>query len=507
MSSKVAQVARNTLASYAYFFVSMGVQLALVPLTIRSVGEADYGLWALTFSVLGFFMLLDFGFGPGVVKYVARAQGAGDLAFRDRMVSTLAMVYLFLSVVALVTLLGLSFFYDQLFVIPDDSSSKAVALLLILGARTWAVGLPMGIFRGVLFGSQKITVIYGVQTVTALLLGAAAWWVLTSGQGIVALAWVNLGVMVIEHVAYVVLAYRLVPDLRVSPRLFDRVLLKEATSFGAFQFIVFVSSLVLLRTDLIIVQVFLSLQAVALYSVPLKIAEYSIFLVKPFINILTPLAAQLGGEGDEEGLRNMMVMGARVALVPAAIVASGAWAFSEEALVLWVGESFREASLVLGILPTALALSVPQTVISGVFTMTGRHRFTAAVAVAAMSVNLIASLSLVGVLGIVGVALGTLVAAVLVDVLVVLPIATKKVGLSYARYLVTVFLPPATCALAQYAVTVGVKTLWPPTNLVILVLEGLPGAITFGALFWLLFMSEQEKALVRRKLGRRSRAN
>ena len=71
MLTRTAQVAMNTLTNYARFAILLIVSFVLVPCMIRNLGRDDFGLWSLTFSLLGFFGLLDFGIGTTVVKYVA----------------------------------------------------------------------------------------------------------------------------------------------------------------------------------------------------------------------------------------------------------------------------------------------------------------------------------------------------------------------------------------------------------------------------------------------------
>jgi O-antigen/teichoic acid export membrane protein len=496
-------VARNALSGYAQYGVSFLVQLFLIPFILGRVGHDEYGLWALAFSALGFFTLLDFGLGPGVVKYVARCTGSGDLAFRDRMLSTVLMVYLALAALALAAVLGLSLVYGPLFDLPASSQGRATLVLLILSARTWGLVLPLGLFRGVLFGAQHIPAINAIQIACTLLLAGGTWLTLTNGGGVVGMAWVNLGAAALEHLAYVVAARRLVPDLRLSWRLFDRSLLGEAASFGLFQFLVSVSALVLLRTGVLIVQLFLSLGAVTLYAIPLKICEYAILLIKPFVNVLTPVAAQMRGAGDEEGLKRLLVTGSRVALVPAATLAAGAWALGREVLVLWVGPEFAPTAPVLITLMSALVLSTPQMVVSGVFAMTERHRFTAGAAVAAMVVNLGTSLVLVRPLGILGVACGTLAAALLVDGVGVMAAAARSLGMSYQALAVRVYLPALVPAAVQYGVTRLVAAWVPVTGPGTLLLAGTPGVLAGLTVLWLVFVDADERMLIRGLLQRR----
>ena len=88
MSGQARRVATDTLTSYVRYGVVILVQLALVPYMIGHLGDAGYGLWTLTFSVLGFLSLVDFGFTTSVVRFTAEARGSNDVDRRNRMLST-----------------------------------------------------------------------------------------------------------------------------------------------------------------------------------------------------------------------------------------------------------------------------------------------------------------------------------------------------------------------------------------------------------------------------------
>ncbi|MBC8139346.1 MAG: hypothetical protein H8F28_26010 [Fibrella sp.] len=67
------------------------------------------------------------------------------------------------------------------------------------------------------------------------------------------------------------------------------------------------------------------------------------------------------------------------------------------------------------------------------------------------------------------------------------------------------FLPAPICGGAQVSVTIWLKTLVPPTYLVLVALLAIPGALTFGILFALFFIENDERALLREKFLRRNR--
>ena len=504
--SRIRRVAGNALSSYGRGLVTIAVLVYLTPAIINYAGEEDFGLWSLTFAILGILGLLDMAGMAGVVKWVAECRGSGDVERRNRILSTVACVYLGISVVALIALTGFAWSYHELFDIPAHLRGKATVLLWILAIRQVILAVPLLLFKGILFGEQRIVLVNGIQTGGVVLYGVAGYMVLYRGAGIVGLAWVNLATMLVEHLAYLVLSFRCVPDLRMSPRLADRSLLGEVFSFSAAQLVINVSALIRLRTDLILVRFLVSLALVPVYAIALRLTEVTYYLIKQFVNVLAPLKVQLAAAGDGDGLRAILIHVAKIALVPVVMATSAAFVVGEQAIVFWVGPEFADAAPLLCILMSSLVVGVPPLLAFTLLGMTGEHSLTARAAAASIALNLAASALLWWRLGIVGIALGTLVATVLIDFCVILRRACRRHGLSLAIQLVRVYVPALGPGFVQAAVTYGVVAWWPPTGLITVVLAAVPGAAVYLAVFWLWATEPIERASVREILaGRRSR--
>jgi O-antigen/teichoic acid export membrane protein len=501
--SRLSRLAVNTLTSYARFFVAMLVSLLLTPLMLRALGASEYGLWQLVFSVVGFFSLLDLGIGPGVVKHVAGATGSGDYQERNRMVSTYFVAYVGLALLACLLVGAVSLGFNRLFDLPPELRSRALALLWLVALRSVILALPLGLFRGVLFGEQRIVQINIIQGASLLVCGALTWALLARGHGVMAVAWVSLLTMLVEHACYIVLALRLVPSLRISPRLADRRSLRQATSLSAAQVLISISSLILLRTDPLVIQVSLGLAQVGLYGIALKLAENGLGFVKQFVNALSPLFAQLHGQGDERGLRIILLSGTKVATAGAVLIGATTCALGREIIVHWLGAAYEGLSPVLSVLMVAAMLIVPQMVVFNLFTYTGRHELPARAAVVGAVVNVISTLILVRPLGLLGVALGTLVATFSVDVVWVLRAACRTYAVSYRDYFRTALWPTLWPALPLIAVDLGLTRLRPPDSLSLVLAYGTFGGLVYLFLFQRFGLDGPERALLRDRLRKR----
>ena len=495
----------NSLTSGARQALSVAVVFVMTPIIIRGVGADDFGLWALSFSALGFFGLFDLGFSNGAIKYVAECSGSGDFERRNRMLSTLAMVYLILSVVALLGTAVLAYFYQPLFSIPDGQVEKALAVLWILAARVAILGLPLSLFRNLLFGEQKIHWINLVQCLTTILLGLATWWVLRAGYGIVAVAWLNLGVFLLEHGLYYLMARRAVAELELAFRLVSFDLFKEIGSFSIYAFASQVAALILLRTDTLIVTFFLPLSAVAVYAVALKVTENLLLLLKQFINVLTPVVAKKWSQGDGDSVRSAFVYATKFAFAAAMMTGVVGWVLGNDGIVLWIGPEFAPAAMVLTILLASMVALMPQIVATMALAMTGEAKFTARAAFLSAGINIAASVALAPFLGLNGIALGTLAATLVVDVCMVLRKACKTYGVTMADYVRNSILPALAPAACQFAVTWQIAAWFPPSNLLILAVEASAGCCAFAVTFWCVGLASAERnSLLRNLLPQRA---
>lgn len=408
-------IARAAFANYARLAVTAASQVALVPVMVNHLGTDTYGLYSLVISAVSFFSLLEFGAGVGALRAVA-ADSQNDRQRRNAALSTMLVLSTGLAAGALLLLLALAPHTPSVLRIPDPQRHEAYALLVLLGLRSAVLPWPLGIFRGALIGRGDIGLANAIQGTSVALYAVAAILLLPRGLGVVGVGWLSLAAFLVEHAAYVFFAFRRLPGLSVSPRLFDRRELAAAVSLGGAQTLVSLAGLLLLRTDPLIVGWRMPLEAVAAYAVALRVAEQAFMLVKQFVNALPPFIARLEGSGDRAALGRLLVLGVRTSLVPAVVVALPLAAFSTKLLTVWVGPSIATAGPALAVLGVATALMAPQMVISSLFTYTGRHALTGRIAILSAVMNIVASVALVGPLGLTGVSLGTLAAVVVVDV-------------------------------------------------------------------------------------------
>ncbi|WP_320129940.1 polysaccharide biosynthesis C-terminal domain-containing protein [uncultured Sphaerochaeta sp.] len=502
--SRTRQVTINAATNYIRFFFSMVVSFWLIPFIIRNLGQDMYGLWTLSFSLIGFFSLLDFGFGLGVVKWTGETKISGEVEYRNHMLSTVFFVYVFVAIVGMILLGGFSFFYAKVFSIPEPFQGIAVTVLLILGLRSLLIQIPLSLFKGILFGEQRIYQINIIQTIGTLLYASSAYVVLSQGKGVVWLAIVNCVSFLLENILYFLLAYKKVANLSISPKKVQKEYLREAVSFSFYSFLTTIAGLVLFQTDVIIIQITLNLTLVGLYSIAIKISEYAFLLTKQLVNVLTPLISELKEKKEYDSIRFLLLDLSKYIMATGVILTATIYVFGQELLVFWVGSEFTGATVPLLLLMTSFMISIPELIASNVLTMTGNQKFTAKVSVFSIIVNVGSSLLLVRPLGLVGIALGTLISSFVNNVILTLSKVAKEYEFPAYWYLSKVFLPACLPGLALVGIGFTIKYFYSVSSVWDMIIKAIPGGLAYVVIFWEFFTDKKMKKTIIGKIARKA---
>ena len=136
---------RNSISNYAFLVVRLGLGVVLFRLLFKGLTTQEFGFWALLWSVFGYGILLDFGFGFTAQKRVAELSARQDWDQLSRVLSTIFFSYL--GIAALLILIGLTLspFLIELFagISPENKAPFTLALTLFFFGMGMA--FPLGI--------------------------------------------------------------------------------------------------------------------------------------------------------------------------------------------------------------------------------------------------------------------------------------------------------------------------------------------------------------------------
>lgn len=436
--------------NYADAVVTMVLALATTPLLVRGLGKDAYGTWTLVTSSILYFNLLQFGLGRATVRFVAQAAAVGDLDRVRRIVST-AVAGLAAPGLALVLaspFVGLVF--PHLFAVPDGLRTAAIAAT-VLSTIDLAVAIPADTFGAVLVGFQRYDLLNGTVVVTATAQAVAWVTVLALGGGLVPLAAATVGLSLISQVVRAALVGRLVGWPPVRRRLVDRTLVRPIVSISGWIALTELAGTVIARVDVVVVGAVVGVPQAAVYAVGQKLAALTPRFVDPVATLFYPHAAEIAALDDREAVRSTIVTGMRLSAavgLPLTLILA---VLARPAIHAWVGAGFGDATLVVVFLSASSLAYAVDRIAMYVLRGLGDVKVPALLAVAEAVANLGLSIGLGLTMGLVGVALATLIAHVATNFAVTLPYACRRTGTPLgplAARLIGAYTVPAAAAVA-----------------------------------------------------------
>jgi len=403
----------NAFMNYAADVVLALSALVVTPLILHHLGDAAFGVWALAGSVILYLELFELGFGLATIKQVAEDAGRRSGAV-VRTINTNFAVLCGFGAFALASGLVIALMAPTLFSVPESLHDETGLVFAVL-ALSLAASVPLDVIGSALAGYQRYDLLSGSNIFGAVLVGVVSAAVVVAGGGLVALAVSNALIMLGMHRLRWSVLKRILPELRLSPRLVERRRVVTTARLSGWFLLRDLAEVMIRRVDLVVVGAVLGVEKAAVYAIGAKLAQLGRKSFSPLAKLYLPFASEVSESGDRGRLRSLLLDGTRVAMligIPVTLVLS---LLALPAVRAWVGPGYREAASVLIFLAAAEGLfSVTETgwhIVAGA----GRVRLAATVTITEALVNLVASLALAKPLGPAGVALGTLIGVVVVD--------------------------------------------------------------------------------------------
>lgn len=441
---------RNLASSYLLTATVALVTLVMTPILVRTLGQEEYGIWALASALILYFKLLEFGIGKAIPRYVAEHAVAGDDAGLSRVLTTATTVLGVIAIGGFAVALLVAVAFPDLFGVSGALRTTA-RITVALVTFDLCLSIAVDAFGWALIGLQRFDLINA--TLIAVLLGqsVAAGIVLAAGGGLVALAVSSVLISVAGQTVRYRMARRLLPGVALAPRrLFDRTLVRPFLSRSAWLGVIDLATVVVFRIDVVIVGLIFDVRAAAIYAVAQKLSFALEQLIQPTTKAFFPHASELAARGDLAGLRRSLLAATRISLLVATPLAIALAVLAGRILDVWVGSGFDDAAAVVVFLSCA-AIIVALTR-GGLLILQGggEPRVPALIYGSEAVLNAALSIGLAYAIGPEGVALGTLVAAT-VGAAVFVPVLCSSLGLKPAEFVVPLaraHIPAAAAALA-----------------------------------------------------------
>jgi len=394
------------------------VALGTVPLVVRGLGDASYGVYSLVTAIVGYFAVIDINVTAGSVKFLAAFHADRNQPGNGERIDE--TVFFGLSVYALLGLAGgiglwcgARWFVTRVFSVPAGLEAEAIATLQLaafgffLGQlQSYLQSVPQALMRYDIAGGVEMLFGTGVPLLTV--------GVLLLGHGLFAVILVRIGASALNCLVLWHCIRRLLPGLRY--RRAGAAIRRELLGFSAYAFLSRFATLSYAYADKLIIGALVGVTGLAYFTVASTLANRILSLTYRLSGVVFPAASALAARGELERLKRLYLKASRYVVFLNGAVLVLVAVFSYQILYYWMNPLFaRAGQVVLAVMALSQFVdsltSLPSLVNDGM----GHPRLSGMFALVRAAVGLVVVYAGVAGWGIEGAAWGHLLASVLLS--------------------------------------------------------------------------------------------
>ena len=401
-----SQLRSGIYLSYLNLAISCLIPFLYTPVMLDLLGQAEYGLYSLAHSVVGYLSLLSFGFGSTIVRYLAKYRAENNKTALENTYGFFLLLYGFLAAAVLAGGIVICNHVDTIFEqgLSQEEVSKMRTLVLIMAFNT-ALSFPISVFASVAIAHERYFFRKIMDMLSTVLAPVANLIALFLGYTSVGMTLAGTATQLVLAPVSIIYCFRVI---KVRPRFaaMPRGMIAEMIGFSAFVFIGSIVDMLFWATDKVILGMLSSSVAVAVYNVGGTFNNMVMSLSTSISSVLVPkITGMVVTKSDKQEWTSIFIKAGRIQFLIIALIVSGFSVFGQAFIDLWAGPAYADAFWVAVLTMFPLSIPLIQNTGLSIVVAQNKHQFRSIVYLIIAIVNVISTYMIVPILGITGAAL------------------------------------------------------------------------------------------------------
>ena len=431
------EIKRGAVLGYINILAKVIVTLLYTPFMLSKLGDSEYGLYSLVYSVVAYLSILDMGFGNAMIRYVSKSISDKVKEKENKINGLFLIFYLIIAVIALVigAIIYLNFehiFHNSL-TTAEIAKAKIIMIILVI---TVALSFPLSVFDSYIISNEKFTFIKILNVIKTIMLPLTMLPLLLNGYKSITMVLVNSAFNIGFHILTMYYCFKKLHmgiDFRLNSE--DKRTIKEITAYSFFIFLGIIVDNIFDHTDQVILGVVSGTFAVSVYAIAIKITTMNQDLSTTISGLFLPKVTKLLNDNEsDQKISNIFIAVSRIQIYLMLLILSGFYIFGDKFLVMWVGKEYLDAYYIILILIGPSIIPLTQNIGISVIQAKKIHQFRAILYLIIAILNIFLSIPLAKMYGGIGAAIGTGISNVLGQIISMNIFYWKKAKLDIPLY-------------------------------------------------------------------------
>lgn len=435
--------------SYIYTATHVVVNLLYVPLLLRTIGQSEYGLYQLVGSLIAYISIMESLLSAGVVRYYCKYKNENNQEKMENVLAISQRIYSVFSLIVCVCGVALIFAFKSLYAssLSLFEMQESIIMLVLLIANI-IINIMNYVYVAVITASERFIFLKVISILSTIVQPALVYLLIKKYP--YAIVIVISVVLINLLVAFVRRIYsKKVLNATIHYHGKDSEFVKGLFQLSSTILFALIADQIFWKADQLVIGKVLNTSAVAVYSVgsqiymnytPLGTAISSVFMSR--------LSKLYDVEKDIQSISELFIKVGRIAFLFLGLVLCGFILFGQDFIMLWAGEGYKEAYYVAVIIMIPLTVDAMQNLGLTILQIMNKYGFRGKVYFAIAIVNIITTVFLVKIVGIVGAAISTAISMAIGNG-VIMNFYYSKLGLNMRKFWKEIikFLPAVVIAL------------------------------------------------------------
>lgn len=488
-----SQIKRGAILSYVGLAINILTGLLYTPWMIHSIGKDNFGLYTLAMSVISLFVF-DFGLSSAVTRFIAKYLAEGKQEKADQCLGLVYRLYIYIDIALFAVLAAVYFFIPQIYESLTPDEIYKFKIVYTIAALFSIISFPFIPLNGILNANEKFVQLKLCELANKVLVVITMSVCLLLGYGLTALVLVHVisGLVMIALKIYCVRRYT---DMHVKFGYRNRREQREILGFSGWATVISICQRMIFNIAPSILGMMSGAASIAVLGIAITVEGYTYSFASALNGMFLPKVSRILA-GDDKNIMPLMIRVGRIQLMVIAAIVFGFICLGQEFVYLWVGEQFSASyyCAVLLILPSLLQL--PQEIASTAIVADNKIKHQAYVFILMALANIALAFWFAKLWGAVGISLSICIAYFVrttgMNVLYKTDLGLRLSNFFRNTYL-PMLLPMATVILCSIAINnVFVTHTW-----FFFVLKITLIGLIMLILFWIMYMNQDEKLLVK----------
>lgn len=491
---------RSLTSNWFGLVAAIAVGFLLSPVVVHALGREAYGLLTLAVTITGQLAILEFGVRSATVRFLSDGwakQKREEAANVFHSALTIAFGSALLAIA-----LSLIFVRFGAELAPGDAITRTLFIsLVLLYTIDAAIELALGPCDAALAAAERYDLLNLINVTRLVASAALTVWVLRRGGGIIEVALIAVGARLIQRWVTVAVV-RATLGLSVRIQHFSREQARLLLRYGRWAFVILLATRVIYQVDTLVIGALFDTSAITIYAISLILVEQFRQFGQSAATILTPRFTSLTATQDTENRSRLFQKWAEVGALLALGLGLPLLVTGPNFITLWMGPGFEESGRLLQLLTLPFFVVLPAAGCTQLLYATGEHRLAAILLSIEALLNLTLSIVLGASFGLLGVAAGTVIPAMILRGFITPMLVAPRAQISFAQYLSAIYLRPLPLAAGHLALLSTLQHAIGAATWMSFLLNNIIGISCFAFISYRCILSQEDRAYLWRRVSR-----